>query len=253
MLRYANESAVTVTLDSADKAGNPINAATAEYRVVDETGADVVARVAVPGFTAGDTSVTINVTSLQNTLAAGSNRALRKVYVYLTAADGTSVVNETAFIIETQDYLQRGSNSFQTYEEAIFKSLDIPNLDSWDAASDQERKAALVAAYHQMVRLTFVDDDGYDIYDIADYTSVELDAMTTGLYEALKRAQIVEADELMSGDGVADLRRDGLMASSIGEVSQMFRPGKPILLPISRRALRYLAGYVSYAIKTTRG
>lgn len=69
---------------------------------------------------------------------------------------------------------------------------------------------------------------------------------------ALCRAQVIEANARLGGTDVSDLRREGLMSATVGEVSQMFRPSKPLVLPISHRALQVLAGYITWSVRASR-
>jgi hypothetical protein len=71
--------------------------------------------------------------------------------------------------------------------------------------------------------------------------------------EALKRAQVVEANQILTGDGYASRRKAGLMSESVGESSMMFKAGvRPLDLGISREALDYLTGFLNNRITTTR-
>lgn len=63
---------------------------------------------------------------------------------------------------------------------------------------------------------------------------------------------MIEANARLGGTDVSDLRREGLMSATVGEVSQMFRPSKPLVLPISHRALQVLAGYITWSVRASR-
>jgi hypothetical protein len=93
----------------------------------------------------------------------------------------------------------------------------------------------------------------YLITNIGLLTAAEIEALPALFLQALRMAQIAESDSILGGDPVGELRREGLMSKTVGESSQMYRPGKPLVMPVSDRAMRYLAGYVRRSLVVGRG
>ena len=84
-------------------------------------------------------------------------------------------------------------------------------------------------------------------FNIGNISEVDLTLIDSDLLAAIAKAQIAEADFMMGGDTVEDKRRTGLMSETVGESSNMFRPGKPLVLAGSEKALRYLTGYITWS------
>lgn len=259
---YSDGSQVVLTIPFADSDGNAVTVASAAYRVLDELGTEIVASTPI-AISGGEVETSITVTGANNTLAVDATRMMRVIELTMTDGNSSIYVTSTRYIIEATSVLEVYSNTLVTYDEAIMIAMDIPNLGSWDAATDRQRQAALLDAYAAIARLSFEVPDSRDpmeylfagstvidsIYDLdpADWALLPAQFITD-----FSKAQVVEADSLLGGDDVADRRRRGLMSETIGESSMMFRPGKPLNLPVNQRTLRYLTGYVRQGLRLTR-
>lgn len=222
------------------------------YRVLDSAGAVVVAESAPIAVLAGTTSVPIVVPASANTLAADVYADIRKVELRVTAADGTRPISEL-YAIEAADVLVEGVNSYQNYETAELTAMFTQPLDMWESTPRAARIAALVEARDRIGRLSFVEMDAFDgVFSINDLTAVEFATLSEPLRKALKKAQLVEADYILGGSAVDHKRDQGLMSETIGESSNMFRPGKPLDLPVTKRTARILTGHISFAARIGR-
>lgn len=85
--------------------------------------------------------------------------------------------------------------------------------------------------------------------------------MTTALYSryptvfttALCKAQVCEANVILTGDPIGDKIRSGLFSEKVGESSMMFRSGLgPLKTVVDRKTLEYLSGFTNNRITTTR-
>lgn len=267
-------SPVSLVVPLQDRNGGLIEASAVEYRITKQGGEEVLPRTALIGF-AGDAEVTIDIPGALNELApieaeTLALREVRNVELYLTIAGGTAQISKS-YILERIDALVSGLNSFQTLPEAEMNALDVPGLNGWAAASERDKLAALVDARLRIVQLRFVSFDwsqdslqyAFDGRttagpfafegDLGDLRPADYARLPERFRLALCKAQVVEADALLGGDPVDVRRQEGLMLESIGEVKQMFRPGKPLDLPVSKRALRYLSPYISFAKRIGRG
>lgn len=272
---YLAGMAVTSVVDLTDGFGNQLVVDSLEYQVVDETGATIVDRVAAPDFIAGSATITIVVPADANQLTGANVRSLRRLTLFCMIA-GNTVTVEHPYAIQSGEVLVTGVNSFQTYDEALLASLDVPNITGWDAGLYKDRLAALVEARTRLCQLNYsllsanawAQDslnwvpEGTRVTpypNIFGYTgditwlSVEsFKSLPPYFLTALRKAQIAEANFILGGDDADSNRRAGLVRDKVGESDQTYRSGKVVNLQVSRAALRYLSRFVSSNLKLTR-
>jgi hypothetical protein len=90
------------------------------------------------------------------------------------------------------------------------------------------------------------------ITDIKLLDRAQLEQLEPTFLKALRYAQVTEADSLMGGDPVNQLRRDGLISQTVGESSSYFGQKQPIDLSVSKKALGRLRGYITYSVPIAR-
>ena len=243
---YRDGSSVIAAIKYIDGNGNAIEPVNVSYVIYDEERTEIVSQTVV-ALAAGDTEASITVDGLHNVLGEEEDRILRVVEITMTTVNSEKFTNTFVYIIEVSDTLDVMWNSYQTYEQALLNSMNIANLPGWEAATEQKRKSALAEAFHLLGKLSYKDIDDLNAYDDAAF--LELDE--TFQY-SIRLAQIAEADNLLGGNSLDEQRRNGLMASSIGEVSQMYRSGKPVIMPVCTRALRLLTGFIKFGMNIGR-
>jgi len=278
MEMYLAGTAVRNVIAITDSFDNPITADSLEYDVVDQSGASIVARTALPGFVPGSASVTIDVPADANQIDPGLTRATRRITLYC-AVGGNTVSIRSLYAIEASDILVMGVNSFQSYDQAELTALDIPNLTGWDAALYKDKIAAMVEARARMCMLNYsllkanfwaqdslnyVPEGAYitpyaGLFSFSgDITFLPASAflqLPVRFLKALQLAQIAEANDILgtsTGGSILQKRIEGLVEDSIGESKQVFARGKVMNLGVSRPAMRYLAPFVSFSLKTSR-
>lgn len=290
---YLAGTPVTLTVPMQDRNGNALTVASISYRVVDQAGLEVVPLTPLASFVATATEAIIEITADVNNIApvpgtinsnqidAFAVRGVRTVELILNVG-GNSVVLNKSYALEPTDPLVVGVNSFQNFPQAELTSLDIPNMPGWAGASDKEKIAAMVDARAHICQLNFwmlnsninwgqdslnyVPEGAYQspyasggnhlfIFNgnLSLLTPLQFDRLPARFKAALRLAQVAEADSILGGDPVDVRRREGLLSEAIGEVRQQFRAGKPLDMPVSKRALRYLSQFVSFAKKIGRG
>jgi hypothetical protein len=224
----------------------------------DAEGVQLLAEAALDPLAIGEEKLTIKVPGANNTLASGETRTIRVVRarVRLPSVSDAWVTYESYYIVAAAEELQLQVNSFQTMGQALLASSQMTGIDTFMGASRQDKTRALIDAWKSLVTLRYhtvtdettqnriTDFPGSDPGDLKLMSAQEFQSLDPRLIEALRRAQIVEADYRLSNGGIDQHRRAGLISTSIGEVSQMFRMGKPMDLAVSARALRELRGYV---------
>lgn len=262
MQAYLGGQAVNLSVPLFDSDGALIPALSVSYRVIDQNEVELVAKVALDSFVEGDDSVVVALDDALNTLDVGVTRAMRVVELYLTTEVGTIKI-ESGYFIEADEILVEGENSFQPYSKAVFCSGELPNVQNWNEAGKKERIAALIAARRNIGQLRFryvfdaeqsIIDNSVGASDLTAATPEQWSAMPLEFREAVRRAQVLEADYLlMPNDSISAYRREGLMSMTVGEAKQFFRPAKAIEGVVCKRAMKELAKYVMTRTRIARG
>lgn len=270
---------VTLSVPLTDTDGNALSVTAVQYRVTNADGLEIIALTALVGFVSLAAKAVIVVPAASNTPPSGTSRALR--HVELRCQVGLNVVTlSTDYVVESGEQLEIGVNSFQSLTQANFNAALIPNLIGWDSAATAQRVAALIDARLHICQLNFGSLNSNAIWGQDSLSFVPEGAYSTGVVragssfawggdltfvsaeqfvklpdifiKALTRAQIAEADAILGGDPIEQKRRAGLMLDTIGESKQMYRAGKPLELPVSRRALSYLSMFVTFSKRIAR-
>lgn len=212
-----------------------------------------------------------------------NTRETRTIGLTCVLTNGNTVFLTASYGLEHPDPLIIGLNSFQTLPSAELTALDIVGLQAWGLASEQDKVAALINARQRICQLNFWllnsnTNWGQDNLNYVPAGSYQTPYATAGMSNmfifngnlglltplqysnlpvrfrtALRYAQVAEADFLLGGDPHMQRRQEGLLLESIGETKQMYRAGRPIDLPISKDALRYISAFVTFAKRIGRG
>jgi hypothetical protein len=287
---YLAGTPTVVTVPLKDRSGNDLSVEGVEYRVVNHAGVELVARTTLTTF-GGSAEAVIEIPASVNVIAGvpqsiSANqidlfnvREARTIELFLSIG-GNTVMLPYSYALEPADPLVVGINSFQTLPQAEMIALDMPSTDGWANASGVDKVAALVDARIRICMLNFSllnsniswGQESLNYVPEGSFQSPyagggrlfmfngNLSLLTPSQYAmlparfkaALCKAQLAEADSALGGDTLDARRRDGLLLESIGEVKQMFRAGKPIEMPVSKRALRYLSQFVSLSKRVGR-
>jgi hypothetical protein len=270
---------VTLAIDLVDDAGNALTVDSVAYRVVDQDGVVKVAQTNLTTFTAGDPQATVIVAASVNQMALGNTREIRSVELICDTESGTIGFAKT-YGLETLAPLVTGANSFQTFPMAELTAMDMPNLDGWESASEQSKVRALIDAREHICQLNFnllnsnanfgqdqlayvpegqyqssyVAQNSLFIFngDLGILNETQYAALPDRFKKALRQAQVAEANAILGGDSNESRRQSGIIEDEIGESRQKYRDSKPLQLPVCRRALGYLSGYVTFAKRIGR-
>jgi hypothetical protein len=274
---YLAGNDVKLVVPLTDQDGNALDVSSIKYRVTDANGVELVAMTTLAGFTPSDIEAVISISAALNTLAAGVVRDLRAVELQCVIDSNTSILR-ASYAIEASDPLVVGVNSFQSLAQAEFRAQVMPNLNAWNAADTQSRVQALIDARLHICQLNFYTSInnrlwGQDSLNFVPEGSVVTNFVANSylyggnlsfltpdqfaklpplLLAALYPAQIAEADFILGGSPIEQRRQSGLHSDTIGESRQTFRTGKPLELPVCRRALSYLSMFITFAKRTGR-
>lgn len=175
-------------------------------------------------------------------------------------------------IIEANDLLRPLTNSFATWDQFQLESQYMVGIAPYKFASEEEQKAALINAYYAIgdVHVDFCpsyrraryhdqsrmwDASGifegdieriYSTRQLKEETWAKIPALSK---EKLMRAQLIEANFLLSGLTPEKQRLSGLMSHSAGESAHFYRTTKPLELPVCRATALALKGIISYVVR----
>jgi hypothetical protein len=253
-----------------------------DYRILDENNAELQASTRLEGFTMGTKEAQIVVPASLNQIAGHSQadmdvhtiptRAARLLELHLTLESGNQVVLTYAYGLEPVSVLIPGVNSFQTYAQAQLMAAEIPGTPGWDAAADEERYAAMIEARWHLVKLSYyllnsninfgqdslnfvpegvyqskyVATNGLFMFDgnLELLSAEQFNALPERFKGALRKAQVAEADFILTGDPMSDKRLAGITSDTVGQTHQSYRSTKPLDLPCCKRALSYVSYFV---------
>lgn len=242
------------TLAFQDGEGETVVPIAASYTVADENGEEVVASTVID-VSGSPATTDITVTSLQNTIDAGSIRGFRTLLMIFEDSAGNDYQQKVTYILEEANVMEPGTNAFARFEHFLMMLEEYPEFEQAKAATDRVLMMALINAYYNIgaLRVEFpVEDELSDVHTTLDLGSGDLIAMTTATLNKLKRACLTEAESILGGNPVEDRRRMGLMSHSAGESAHFFRPTRPLDLPVSKATARALAPLVSYSLRAGR-
>lgn len=258
---YQDGSQVTLLVPLVDESGNalvPTSPMTVNFWVLDENDQEVQASRSVV-VSAGSSDVTLAIDASANTLAETAKQGIRLVRLSMETATGIQLL-AVPYVIEALNTLVELENSFQTQSRSLLTAFNMTDVDSFLAASEREQKRALMMAFEGLKRLSYRVTAGMDsLFWNRGETAIWIDELTDsewgrlddGFKQALRRAQVAEADYLLTVK--QDQRAQGIVSETVGESSVTFREQKALNFAVSEKALRHLSGYVSYTVKTTRG
>lgn len=226
-------------------------------------------------FDPADTKVTITVPAQENVLGEGELSAARVVRVHLDC--GANVLTRTlSYIIEAESRLEILNNTFLTLEAAEVFARDLPSLKAWSAADDDKKVAALINAYSRLSRVQLRYTKAHPVTEITPttrpwppgrpardcdvvirpggwkkFTKEDFLAMPADFRKAIRLAQMIEANEILTDSPYEARHRAGVISETVGESSVMLRGGR-LELGVSNQTLRALSGFVYYDVRIAR-
>lgn len=224
--------------------------ASASYRLLHQDGTELITSTAIQDLT--NDTVTVPVDSSNHVLAPNALREVRVLVLTMEDAhSGNEYEVEHYYTIESLNELSFGTNSLMTYAEALSIVPDFPFLRAWSRYDKRAQVSALIQAYHNLTRLVLRPMSlGYR--SIREITAEDQLTIEPELLKDFRHAQLVEADILLGGNSVEAKRRSGLLSYSTGEVTSFYRTEKPLELPVSKEAMRFVGRHVSFSVRIGR-
>ena len=200
------------------------------------------------------------------TVIAGRRSFAILTYTFKAAGDVFIAMSANELVIESENLLFPGENSFATYQQLTLESFDMTDLNTFRDATKDEQTAALITAYYNTGSMSVAFYSNRDLSDPSSVGADELLRLTSTrkltasqllllkpeVLKQLMRCQLAEADSILGGNPIERQRSLGLLSHSAGESTHFYRTTKPLELAISKRAAVELRGVINYAIRISR-
>lgn len=264
-IAYMSGTDVIVTIPLISD-GVSLSATEVDYRVLNQDDTVLTARIPHPTFVEGDIDVIITIPAIQNTISVNETvRELRVVELFVN--DGTGEIKLSyEYVIEKELVLIEGINSFQSYGRATIEALTLSKIDEWHAADRNERTNVLIEARRNISAVPLIcntisqNSVGYSQYvgeafafhDITKLTPTEYANLPTELKEALRRAQILQANHLLKDDEATNNINDGIAAITVGDAKHVYQAKPKLKTLIDKRALLELSKWIVSGVRIGR-
>lgn len=225
-------------------------------RVLDEEGNLIADWEAVDLPEPGAEEVGLFTGASLNTLVPPQLRGIRVVELEVTTAAGKTVL-ELAHMLESSQLLVPGINSFLTYYQAVLigQTYTDETLSGWAQQPVQEQRQRALSEAFERIRLMNVSIDWENAQSIIrdrffepprlrDLNSAQILALEARLMKALRYAQVLEANHILTEDPIREWRAAGVQSMTVGESSQFFGAARPLDRGICEAAAKMLARYV---------
>ena len=267
MLNYKPNTSAKLTFSLQNEDGVFLTPTSLQWRVLDEAEAVLQDWTSVNSLPASS-ELEVTIPQTLTFLIAPAVRGIRTVEVEVTTASGTYVLTESV-LIQGATALALGINTFNTYAQAMLESENyVPdNIAGWSGAVREDREKALIEAYRRIMMLPIgvhfdnmqsrLSQDAFIARNfgpsmLRDMTPEQIAGLHAPMLTDLRRAQIVEADEILNVDVAAQARNDGVTSITVGESSQTFKASKPLLLGASIRTINILQRWVRFGARIER-
>ena len=210
-------------------------------KIQDEMGSEIISAQVVPLPDPSADTVNVTVPAAANALVPPAVRGVRVATLSVVLADSRVVEIEQAYFIEASTLLVPGVNSFVTFYQAALEArlYSDDTLPGWTAADETSRVRALAEAFIRIRDLdiiidwennqSIITDRFFDPPRLRDLSPDQILALDKRLLSALGRAQLVEANSIMTPDPVSEYRRQGIQSMTVGESSQYFGAQRPLI------------------------
>lgn len=246
---FASGSGVNVTIPLIDQAGEAFAANAISFRLLDDKGDVILPWQPPQSFVAGSTEVVINIYGQYNTLPEGTPFSGRVIEIKAVTNSGVRLVTEV-YVVVSGVPLAAGTNSFMTYTEAVLLGRTMAGVEAWMGESKSKQVSTLMHAFTNIGNLKLRTGKSKPITQL---TATELFALPIDLLNAVRRAQLIEANYLLTVDTeAAAMREDGVVMMDVGESKQQWRATKPLTLHTCKAVYRALGQWIDHSVRIGR-
>lgn len=191
----------------------------------------------------GEEEIKIEIEADRNFLDPDVAMGYRHIDLYVENTEGTFIEFIEYFLVG-EIKLEIMKNSYQTYGEAQLTATSCSDMQSWIQEYPREDKiSSLVSAFYKMGQLCFKVDDRV-INNLNSLSKSDFLSLNPNFVNAIRRAQVIESNAL-SAYNIGDMmKRQGVLSSTIGETSQMFKTGNTAINKLSYTAINELTGWL---------
>lgn len=192
-----------------------------QFTLKDVTGIELIPLQSISGFDPMLDQTTLVIPAINNiTTQKFDARVIEAHYI---GSDGTNIKSTIFYeIVGDLVKLTPMVDSFMYYPESIFiRRRIIDPLSYYDEMSEGNKALALTAAFEKLMLLKYQVDKVK--VDLSEVTAEQLSGMNPKFVEALKMAQMVEANKLVESNPIKEKRRMGIISETIGESSMFFQ------------------------------
>lgn len=214
---------------------------------------------------------TITIEGEHNALAPEQLRSPRILRIQLTTPKG-AIPRSYTYAVEKDRRLELMKNTFISPEGAELLALEMTSASGWSIATQERRIAALAESYKRLTSIAMRFNRYGDLTSLhsfntiaqaapeeviltrevwATVTAEDFEAFPADFKNALRRAQLIDANEILQGDTIAKKHRAGIASETVGESSVTLRGGR-IEYGLSSEALRVLSGYIYNNVRVAR-
>lgn len=264
-IAYISGTDVIVTIPLISD-GVTISATSVDYRVLNQDDTVLTARIAHPTFVEGDIDVIITIPAIQNTISPEETvRELRVIELFVN--DGTGEIKLSyEYVIEKELVLVEGINSFQSYGRATIEALTLSKIDEWHSADRNERTNALIEARRNIGAVSLICNagtyntagysqrisEGFAFNDVTQLTLLEYTNLPLEFKEALRRAQILQANHILTDDEATANIDNGIAAITVGDAKHVYQAKPKLRTLIDKRALLELSKWITSGVRIGR-
>jgi hypothetical protein len=264
MQNFVPGNAVTLRFFLRDEDEASVQPTAIRWRLLDENQVEVSGWANLTLPEPGQDEFSITLTDLQNTLPVDTIRGLRTVQAEVTDGRGT-IQLEQSYLLAPSANLLIGKTSWVTKGQAILISQMLPGLNGWLGATEEAREMALFEAFRRLQRMPVYADRRAaqnTLYATAGHfeTGLLLDMIPESFVntdprfqDAVRRAQVLEADHILTSDPVAQMREAGVISMTVGESSNFFRSQKALDRGLCKRAYQEVSPWLRDRVTIGRG
>lgn len=258
MQGFLPDQNITLTFDVSSSGMEIVSV---DYAVFDNADVQVVSRRAIAGVTSATTEVAVTILAVNNALPVGQTIASRVVTLWITGTglSAGTVTQRASYVLLALDRLPVPSLSFQSLAAADMIAYDLAKVPSWGSATDSQKINAMLEARNRLVRLRYSWTPGDWQNRVSPYAELVDERLFNEMTEldwadldaqfkvALQRAQVLEAESLLTVDSDAEYRAAGVVSVTIGESSRTFLRSMSgsAKLPVCARAMKVLSRYLA--------
>lgn len=228
------------------------------------------------------TPFAVAISAESNKITNGNATDIRFLKIRFLDADGKLISQQQLeYLLQNENPLTVGENSFVTLEQFKLLAQTIPNLEYLAKATDTQIINALLESYEKIARLRYrlnatmrmdnvayisevawrpraiTDDDPLSLtsrrFTLEDLTPEAFATLPERFRKALAKAQVVECNAVLSPtDTIEDRRRKGVILETINEVKMMFSSTTPIKNSVASKTISILYPWLDNSIRIRR-